>query len=66
MSKVQCRLCEKLFDDKDMSEEHYPAHSVGNYDVVKLDAVKFFDSLMGEDGDLKDFIGREMKNGTPI
>lgn len=66
MSKIQCRLCENFFDDKDMSEEHYPAHSVGNDDVVKLDVVKFFDSLMGEDGDLKAFIAQEKKKGTSI
>lgn len=38
-----CRLCGKSFLISEMSEEHYPAHSVGNDDIVKLDLVKMID-----------------------
>lgn len=41
--KVQCRLCQQFFADEDMSEEHYPAHSVGNDDIIALDFTKFMD-----------------------
>ncbi len=41
-----CRLCGQEFDDKEMSEEHYPARSTGNEDIVSLDIVKMIDSLM--------------------
>lgn len=41
-----CKLCGQEFDDKEMSEEHYPARSVGNEDIVSLDIVKMIDSLM--------------------
>ncbi len=40
---VKCRLCGKYFDEKDMSDEHYPAHSVGNDDIVALDIMKMID-----------------------
>ena len=48
MSKVVCRLCGKEFDESEMSNEHYPAKSVGNDDVVAFDIVKFFDLVMAE------------------
>lgn len=47
-AKLKCRLCGKLFYDEEMSEEHYPARSVGNEDVVALNIVKMFDSLVSE------------------
>lgn len=40
-----CKLCENLFSDDEMSEEHYPARSVGNNDIVALDIIKLFDSF---------------------
>ncbi len=43
--KCKCKLCGDYFDDKDMSEEHYPARSVGNNDIVKLDLINLFDSV---------------------
>lgn len=63
---VRCRLCERYFEDKEMSEEHYPAHSVGNDDVVKLNAVNLVDTLMGENDDFNAFIAREHQNGKPL
>lgn len=41
----QCRLCRQFFSEEEMSEEHYPAKSVGNDDVIALDIVKMFDSF---------------------
>ena len=38
-----CRLCGKQFAEKDMSDEHYPAKSTGNNDIVKLDIIKMID-----------------------
>lgn len=45
----RCKLCGELFPDREMSEEHYPAKSVGNEDIIKLDIVKMMDSLMSAD-----------------
>lgn len=39
-NKIECKLCHKLFDFDKMSEEHYPARSVGNEDIVKM--IDFF------------------------
>ena len=61
--KVQCRLCEQFFYDEDMSEEHYPAHSVGNDDIIALDLTKFMDTLMGDNPELKYAISSAIKNG---
>lgn len=61
--KVQCRLCEQYFNDEDMSEEHYPAHSVGNDDIIELDLTKFMDTLMGDNPELKEAISAAIKNG---
>ena len=49
--KVQCKLCGEFFDDKDMSDEHYPARSTGNVDIGGFDIIKFFDLFMS--GDIK-------------
>ena len=61
--KVQCRLCEQYFNDEDMSDEHYPAHSVGNDDIIELDLTKFMDTLMGDNPELKEAISAATKNG---
>lgn len=47
-SKVECKLCNMSFNFNEMSEEHYPARSVGNEDIVLLDFVKMIDSLQSE------------------
>lgn len=44
-----CKLCGQIFDNKEMSEEHYPARSTGNEDIVSLDIVKMLDFLMSEE-----------------
>ena len=36
-NKSKCKLCNKYFDYSEMSEEHYPAKSVGNDDIVSID-----------------------------
>lgn len=54
--KIQCRLCENWFYDKDMSEEHYPAHSAGNDDIIALDIVGFIDTVMGNNQEFNDHV----------
>lgn len=44
--KYRCRLCGKSFLYDEMSEEHYPARSVGNDDIVELDIIKAFDLVL--------------------
>lgn len=46
---TKCRLCGEYFDDKEMSEEHYPARSVGNEDIVALNITKMFDSFQSKE-----------------
>ena len=43
--RCRCKLCGAIFKDSDMSEEHYPARSTGNDDIVALDVIKMFESL---------------------
>lgn len=58
----KCKLCGHLFNENELSEEHYPAKSVGNYDVVKLNIVEVFDHMMAN----KDTIKQITKNGASI
>ena len=44
--KIKCRLCQKCFNNEDMSDEHYPAKTVGNNDLVMIDPEKFIESLI--------------------
>ena len=60
MSK--CRLCGNEYSDEDMSEEHYPAQSVGNNDIVKLDIIKLID-LFSSQG-MPDEIRKRMLQGS--
>lgn len=39
----RCKLCGKLFSNDEMSEEHFPAHSVGNDDIVAFDIARIMD-----------------------
>lgn len=57
----QCRLCRQFFPEEEMSEEHYPAKSVGNDDVVAFDIIKMFDSFQSEE--LRNEILKDMKEG---
>lgn len=43
-----------------MSEEHYPAHSVGNDDIVSLDLIKMLDSLQSSE-----FRRKSIQSGQP-
>lgn len=47
-NKCICKLCGNSFSNKEMSEEHYPAKSVGNNDIVLFDIVKMLDNLMSQ------------------
>lgn len=49
IKKCQCKLCGQYFDTDEMSDEHYPARSVGNDDIVSFDIVKLMDSLMSDE-----------------
>ena len=52
-----------VFPEEEMSEEHYPAKSVGNDDVVAFDIVKMFDSFQSEElhkGKIKNLAKREL------
>ena len=44
----RCRLCGELFFDNEMSEEHYPARSTGNNDIVKINLMDIFDPVKGK------------------
>lgn len=46
--KFKCKLCNQFYCDEEMSEEHYPARSVGNEDIVEINIVEMFDSLTSE------------------
>ena len=35
--KYLCRLCQRYVSEQEISEEHYPARSVGNEDIVAVD-----------------------------
>lgn len=63
-TKLKCKLCGEFFCDEEMSEEHYPARSVGNEDVVAVDIVKMFDSLQSEE--MKRRIENRLCNGESI
>ena len=45
-NKYICKLCCKEYDYDNMSDEHYPAKSVGNDDVGVFDVTKLFDLMM--------------------
>ena len=41
-SYCKCKLCGLTFLDSEMSEEHYPAKSVGNDDIVAVNIADIF------------------------
>lgn len=47
-NKFRCKLCNNEYFEDEMSEEHYPARSTGNEDIVALDFIKMVDSLQSE------------------
>lgn len=64
--KKKCRLCEQFFNEEEMSEEHYPAHSIGNDDIIALDFTKYVDTLMGENEEFKSFVNCQKEMGKDI
>ncbi len=46
--KYICKLCSEEYDYDKMSDEHYPAKSVGNDDVGEFDITKLFDLMMSD------------------
>lgn len=63
-TKLKCKLCGKFFSNAEMSEEHYPARSVGNEDIVALNIIKMFDSLQSEE--MQESIRGKLSNGESI
>lgn len=47
--KYLCRLCHQYVTEQEISEEHYPARSVGNDDIVAVDIGKFVDSFLSQE-----------------
>ena len=64
MMNVKCRLCGKRFPNDEMSEEHYPAKSVGNDDIVSVDIIKMLDSMMS--GEIKEKVIKNQKKGISL
>ena len=42
----KCKLCGNIFSDAEMSDEHYPARSTGNNDIVLVNLTKMIDSFL--------------------
>lgn len=57
----RCLLCEKEYSYNEMSEEHYPARSTGNEDIVAFNVVKMFDSFMSKG--IIDEINKRIRSG---
>ena len=49
ITKFMCKLCGMYYSEDEMSEEHYPARSVGNEDIVALDIIKMFASFQSKE-----------------
>ena len=60
----RCKLCGMEFSEAEMSEEHYPARSTGNDDVVALDFVKMMDSFLSTE--IQAEIRSRLANGEKI
>lgn len=60
----RCKLCGLDFDESEMSEEHYPARSTGNEDIVQLDLMKMIDSL--QSSELRLEISKRLSAGETI
>lgn len=62
--KYVCKLCNKQYKNDEMSEEHYPAKSVGNDDIGKFDLTKFIDIF--DSKSIKEDIYQKLKKGENI
>lgn len=63
-AKLKCKLCGNFFYDEEMSDEHYPARSVGNEDIVALNIIKMFDMFQSEE--MRERIKNRLSNGESI
>lgn len=59
-----CVLCKNFFKNSEMSEEHYPARSAGNEDVVSFDFMKMIDLFMS--GETKNYMEKSIKRGETV
>lgn len=57
----KCKLCYESYPESDMSEEHYPAKSVGNNDIVAINIVKILDLFRSSE--LANEIQHRINNG---
>mgnify|MGYP006329264325 FL=1 len=60
----QCALCKNFFRKSEMSEEHYPAKSTGNEDIVALDFGKMIDSMRS--GELAERLFHKENQGKTV
>jgi len=60
-TKIKCKLCGMNYSEDEMSEEHYPARSVGNEDIVALDIIKTFDSFQSKE--VQNDVLKRLSNG---
>ena len=63
-NQCKCKLCGIMYSKQEMSEEHYPARSTGNEDIVAVDIVKMIDSL--KPNAMRVTIDRGIDNGETI
>lgn len=63
-NKMKCKLCGELFNYEEMSEEHYPARSVGNEDIVAFNITKMLDFFQSEE--MKEKIENNLLNDKNI
>ena len=42
----KCKLCNKEFDESELTKEHYPAKSLGNNDLVRINLMEVFDDII--------------------
>lgn len=59
--QYKCKLCGQLYSYQDMSEEHYPARSVGNEEVVAFDIVKMLDAF--QNVEIQENLHNRLSNG---
>lgn len=64
VKNYRCKLCEKYCLESEMSDEHYPARSVGNEDIVAFDIMKMID--LAESKEASNEIMKRLENGDSI
>lgn len=63
-NNTKCKLCGETYEEKQLSEEHYPARSVGNEDIVALDMVKMLETF--HSNEINAEITQRLKSGEKI